>query len=158
MRTHSEGFAETALPYLHDLVLKAGEEVVDDLVLFDGERVEVDLLHGLDLSELDKTTKLGDGLPLLLLVLVGSATSTATSTSTATITTTTAVTATRCESAASSCCVGHIVDLKSVVAGIRSPVRSCRSSFGGRIRWRGVSVIVELAESRVRLGMWGEID
>ena len=48
---------------LHDLILELGEEVVDDLVLLDGEREEVDLLHGLDLAILDETAELGDGDP-----------------------------------------------------------------------------------------------
>ena len=39
---------------LHDLVLELGEEQVDDLVLFDGEREEVDLLDGLDLAIADE--------------------------------------------------------------------------------------------------------
>lgn len=70
---------------LHDLVLELGQEEVDDLVLLDGERVEVaakwlefavcalgggldvHLLHALDLAGLYETTELGDGLPLLLL-------------------------------------------------------------------------------------------
>ena len=66
---------------LHDLILELWQEEVDDLVLLDGEGVKVDLLHGLDLSGLDETSKLGDWLPLLLLVLVGATASTATSTS-----------------------------------------------------------------------------
>jgi hypothetical protein len=44
----------------HDLILQTGEELVDDLVLLDGEREEVDLLHGLDLSIVYQTTKLGE--------------------------------------------------------------------------------------------------
>merc|ERR1712227_855924 len=72
---------------LHDLVLEGGEEEVDDLVLLDGERVEVDLLHGLDLAGLDETTELGDRLPLLLLVLGTTATTAATTATTATVTT-----------------------------------------------------------------------
>lgn len=48
---------------LHNLVLEGGEEEVDDLVLLDGEREEVDLLHGLDLAVLHKTTELGNGDP-----------------------------------------------------------------------------------------------
>ena len=48
---------------LHDLILELGEEEVDNLELFDGEREEVDLLHGLDLAILHKTTELGDGDP-----------------------------------------------------------------------------------------------
>lgn len=49
---------------LHNFVLELGEEVVDDLVLLDGEREEVDLLHGLDLAILDETAELGDGDPM----------------------------------------------------------------------------------------------
>ena len=48
---------------LHDLILKLGKEEVDDLVLLDGEREEVDLFHGPDLAILDETTELGDGDP-----------------------------------------------------------------------------------------------
>ena len=48
---------------VHDLVLEGGEEEVDDLELLDGEGEEVDLLHGLDLSVLDESSKLGDGDP-----------------------------------------------------------------------------------------------
>lgn len=48
---------------LHDLVLELGEEEVDDLELLDGEREEVDLLHGLDLAILHETAELGDGDP-----------------------------------------------------------------------------------------------
>jgi hypothetical protein len=47
----------------HDLVLESGKELVDDLVLFDGEREKVDLLHGLDLAVLYETTEFGDGDP-----------------------------------------------------------------------------------------------
>lgn len=48
---------------LHDLILELGQEEVDDLELLDGEREEVDLLHGLDLAVLHETTQLGDGNP-----------------------------------------------------------------------------------------------
>lgn len=48
----------------HDLVLEGGEEDVDDLVLFDGQREEVDLLHRLDLSILDQSTEFGNGDPI----------------------------------------------------------------------------------------------
>lgn len=74
------------IPYLHDLVLEGGEEEVDDLVLLDGERVEVDLLHALDLAGLHETTELGDGLPLLLLALCAATGATTATTSTATVT------------------------------------------------------------------------
>jgi hypothetical protein len=100
---------EGVLPHLHDLVLEGGEEKVDNLVLLDGQRVEVDLLHGLDLAGLDETTELGDGLPLLLFVLGSTTTTTATATTTATVTTT--VTSTRCESATSCSTVSHCVDM-----------------------------------------------
>lgn len=69
--------------HLHDLILELGQEVVDNLVLLDGERVQVNLLHAVDLAGLDQSTELGDGLPLLLLALTTSSTSaTATTTST----------------------------------------------------------------------------
>lgn len=48
---------------LHDFILELGQEVVDDLELLDGEREEVDLFHGLDLSILYETAELGDGDP-----------------------------------------------------------------------------------------------
>ena len=35
---------------LHHFILELGQEGVDDLVLLDGQREEVDLLHGLDLA------------------------------------------------------------------------------------------------------------
>lgn len=76
--------------HLHNLILELGQEEVDDLVLLDGQRVQVDLLHALDLASLHQTAKLGDGLPLLLLALAAT-TATATSTSTATVTTTATV-------------------------------------------------------------------
>lgn len=72
--------------HLHNLILEGGEEEVDDLVLLDGERVEVDLLHALDLAGLHETTELGDGLPLLLLALRTTAGATTTATATATVT------------------------------------------------------------------------
>lgn len=81
-----EGKVDAA--YLHDLVLELGQEEVDDLVLLDGQRVQVDLLHALDLAGLYETAQLGDGLPLLLLALAA-ATSTATTASTSTIAATT---------------------------------------------------------------------
>ncbi len=115
---------------LHDLILKLWKEEVDDLVLLDGQRVEVDLLHRLDLASLDETAKLGNWLPLLLLVLVGATAGTATSTSSITAS---AVSSTVCKekssairpvlrpvslqllrkrttagSETSSCCVGHV--------------------------------------------------
>lgn len=81
------------IPYLHDLILELGEEEVHNLVLLDGERVQVDLLHGLDLASLDETAKLGNWLPLLLLVLVGA---TAGTTASASAVTTSTVSSTVC--------------------------------------------------------------
>jgi hypothetical protein len=76
-------------PYLHNLILELGQEEVNNLELLDGQRVEVDLLHGGDLAGLDETAELGDGLPLLLLLL-GATTATTATTTTATVTTTVA--------------------------------------------------------------------
>ena len=54
---------------LENLVLESGSnEHVDDLVLFDGQRVKVDLLKGLDLAILNEPAKLGHGDPVLLLL------------------------------------------------------------------------------------------
>lgn len=75
---------------LHDLVLEHGEQLVDDLVLLDGQSVQVDLLHGLDVAGLDKSTKLGDGNPSLLLVLSASASASTATASSATVSSTTA--------------------------------------------------------------------
>lgn len=50
---------------LQDLILQlATQEVVDDLVLLDGQREQVDVLERRDLAFLDKTTQLGHGHPL----------------------------------------------------------------------------------------------
>ena len=77
---------------LENLVLESGSnEHVDDLVLFDGKRVEVDLLEGLDLAILNEPAQLGHGDPVLLLL---AAASTATTTAPATAASTTAPTAT----------------------------------------------------------------
>jgi hypothetical protein len=92
----------SGMAHLHDLVLKGGEEEVDDLVLLDGEGVKVDLLHGLDLAGLHETTELGDGLPLLLLAL-----STATGATTATASTATVTTALSATTGSESTSVGH---------------------------------------------------
>lgn len=85
--------AVSRCPYLHDLILELWEEEVHDLVLLDGERVQVDLLHGLDLASLDETAQLGNWLPLLLLVLVGA---TAGSTASASAVTTSTLSSTVC--------------------------------------------------------------
>jgi hypothetical protein len=77
---------QMSISYLHDLILELGQEVVNNLVLLDGQRVQVNLLHAVDLASLDETAELGDGLPLLLLALTTTA-STAASATTATVTT-----------------------------------------------------------------------
>lgn len=89
--------------YLHNLILELGQEEVDNLVLLDGQRVQVDLLHALNLAGLYQTAQFGDGLPLLLLALAA-ATTTATTTTATTITTSTVAEAT----AGSTTSVSHI--------------------------------------------------
>ena len=51
---------------LHYFVLQGGQEHVDDLVLLDGQREQVDLLDGLEQALLHETAELGDGHPSLL--------------------------------------------------------------------------------------------
>merc|ERR1712061_639496 len=64
---------------LENLVLQSGtDEHVNDLVLFDGERVEIDLLQALDLSILHQTAELGYGNPVLLFLASASPASSAT--------------------------------------------------------------------------------
>jgi hypothetical protein len=91
---------------LHDLILELGQEVVDDLVLLDRERVKVDLLHAVDLAGLYETTELGHGLPLLLLRL---AATTATTASTSTTTVTAAGTETTAAARSSAATISHFV-------------------------------------------------
>merc|ERR1719492_619277 len=72
---------------LQNLVLQSrANEHVNDLVLFDGERVEVDLLEALDLSILHQTAQLGDRHPVLLLLPSASPSSSAATSPPATIT------------------------------------------------------------------------
>jgi hypothetical protein len=99
--------------YLHNLILELGQEEVHNLVLLDGQRVQVDLLHRLDLSILDETAELGNWLPLLLLVLVGTTARSTTSASTASVTSVSSTVAARSKSTAASSssasgCVSHI--------------------------------------------------
>lgn len=100
--------------HLHDLILELGQEVVDDLVLLDGQRVQVDLLHAVDLASLYETAELGDGLPLLLLGLAAT-TATATTASTAAVTTTGSETTTTSTAAS----VSHVVYLLRFEGGGR---------------------------------------
>jgi hypothetical protein len=69
---------------LHDLVLEdlLTEEVVDDLVLLDGEGEEEDVLKRLDLASLDETAKLGNGVPGLVVTALATAPPAATATAT----------------------------------------------------------------------------
>jgi hypothetical protein len=74
---------------LHDLVSEGGaQEVINNLVLLDGEGEKEDLLDGLDLALLHKAAKLGAGDPLLLVTaLLSSATASAAIATTSAITT-----------------------------------------------------------------------
>ena len=85
---------------LENLILESGSnEHVDDLVLFDGQRVQVDLLKRLDLAILDEPSQLSHGDPVLLLLAAASTTtSTAPAASTSTTTSTATVTKTSSES------------------------------------------------------------
>jgi hypothetical protein len=96
--------------HLHDLILELGQEVVDNLILLDRERVEVDLLHALDLAGLDETAELGDGLPLLLLALAATATTTARATAAAAVTTTLTTTSSETATAGASSPISHCCD------------------------------------------------
>ena len=95
---------------LHDLILqRVTQELVDDLVLFDGEREEVDLLKRGDAVLLYKTAELGHGLPDLT---VGLATTATTATTTATTVTTTATSTTTLRASESStgwCFASHLL-------------------------------------------------
>lgn len=51
---------------LHALVLELWQKEVDNLVLLDGQREEIDLLDRTDVSVGNETAQLGDGHPLLL--------------------------------------------------------------------------------------------
>ena len=104
---------------LHDLILEGfTQELVNDLVLFDGEREEVDLLKRGDVVLLYKTSELGDGLPDFAF---GLATSTATSASaTVTATAATAATVTTVTTSKSStgwCFASHMLEEKKMRQG-----------------------------------------
>jgi len=69
---------------LQNLILESrSNEAVNDLVLFDGKRVEVDLLQTLDLSILDQTSQFGDWDPVLLFLATSSTSTTTASAATA---------------------------------------------------------------------------
>jgi hypothetical protein len=59
---------------LHDLISKLGKEVINDLILLDGEREKIDFFDRLDLVSLDETTELGNGNPLVLFLTTTSTT------------------------------------------------------------------------------------
>lgn len=133
--------------HLHDLILELGEEVIHDLVLLDGERVEVDLLHALNLAGLDETTELGDGLPLLLVVLVAAATSTSTATATAAITTT-ITTSSKAAAAGTSSPISHDFDVSvGVERGDVVVVELGRSLQGGLFSLGGEAFCCEFLET-----------
>lgn len=48
---------------LHNLILQFGKKVVNNLILLDGKREQIDLLNGLDLVILDEATQLGNRNP-----------------------------------------------------------------------------------------------
>lgn len=103
---------------LHDLVLESsvlsgGEEVVDDLFLLDGDGVEEDFLHVLDLSGLDQSSELGHGDPLLLSV-------TSTSASTSTSAPSSASTSTSASSSASTSKTSTICRMQQAVRDVKS--------------------------------------
>lgn len=107
--------------YLHDLVLELGQEVVDDLVLLDRERVQVDLLHALDLAALHETAELGDGHPFLVAVLGTTTSATSTATSTASVAATVASGTKPSTGAASvAASVSHVVARVRVVGRSRN--------------------------------------
>lgn len=69
---------------LHHLVLEGGaDEVVNNLILFDGKGEKEDLLDRLDLALLHETAELGDRDPLVFVVFL---TTSAASTSSSTVT------------------------------------------------------------------------
>merc|ERR1712066_1227220 len=62
---------------LENLVLEGwAQEQVNDLVLLNGQREEVDLLQRLDLAVLHQTSQLGHGNPFLLLLAPATSTTT----------------------------------------------------------------------------------
>jgi hypothetical protein len=73
---------------LHDFILKLGKEVINDLILLDGKREEIDFFNRLDLVSLDETTEFGDRNPFVLFF-----STTSTSATTATTTSTSKTTA-----------------------------------------------------------------
>lgn len=107
-------------PYLHDLILELGKEVVDDLVLFDRERVQVDLFHALDLAALHETAQLGDGHPFLVAVLGTAASATSASTTTASVATTIASGTKASTGTASVTSVSHVVSRIEFVGRCRN--------------------------------------
>jgi len=94
---------------VHDLILQGRQELVDNLVLLDGEREEVAFLQRLDLSIVDETTKLGDRDPCLLLVLLTTTTTTTSSSSTVRTSSTTETTSRSSSASGTSSTLSHDV-------------------------------------------------
>jgi hypothetical protein len=85
-----------------------GQQEVNDLVLLDGDGVQVDLLDGVDDAGLDQTAELGHGDPLLLIATAtGTGTATATATAATTTTATTAKPTTTLTTGSTSASVSH---------------------------------------------------
>merc|ERR1719192_1981632 len=84
---------------LQHLILESGtDEHVDDLVLFDGQRVEVDLLQALDLAVLHQAAQLGHRDPLLVLLAPASSAAAAASPTSSAATSTASVAETSAKS------------------------------------------------------------
>lgn len=95
--------------YLHDFVLQLWQEPINNLILFDGKRMQVDLLHRLNLASFHESAKLGDWLPFLFVRLVTTSAGTS-STSTASAASISSTSITKAASAsASTSCVSHVV-------------------------------------------------
>ncbi|ALC38326.1 Bka, partial [Drosophila busckii] len=90
----------------HLIAQRRSQEEIDDLELFNGQRVQVDLLQRLDLALTHKAAQFGDWHPLLGVLLAATSTTTSTASTTAT-TTTTARAKTTSESTTGWSCVRH---------------------------------------------------
>lgn len=63
------GKNERRLPatHLHDFILEFGQKPIHDLILLDGQRVQIDLFHAGDFAGFDQATQFRHWLPFLLL-------------------------------------------------------------------------------------------
>lgn len=89
----------------HFVLQRAAQEEIDDLELFNGQRVQVDLLQGADLAIAHQATQLGHWNPFLRVFLATATASTATTPS-ATSASTTATAAARTKSSSKSTTLG----------------------------------------------------